>query len=72
MKTNKNFNEKVYLNYFENPENKITFNEPHFLQMMQKLQNIISQRNLKPEEYFNLLLSKNKNTNDKVLTKINR
>ena len=71
VKTDRNFNEKDYLNYFENPENKITFNEPHFLEMMQKLQNIISQRNLKPEEYFNLLLSKNKNTNDKVLTKIN-
>ena len=71
VKTDRNFNEKDYMNYFENPENKIIFNEPHFLEMMQKLQNIISQRNLKPEEYFNLLLSKNKNTNDKVLTKIN-
>ena len=44
---------------------KINFNEPHFLNMMQKLQNIITQRNLKPEEYFNFLIWKNKSTKDK-------
>ena len=39
--------------------------------MMQKLQNIISERNLKPEEYFDFLISKNKSTKDKVLTRLN-
>ena len=71
VKTDRNFNENDYLNYFENPENAIEFNEPHFLMMMQKLQNIISERNLKPEEYFDFLISKNKSTKDKVLTRLN-
>ena len=71
VKTNRNFNENDYKNYFENPEMKINFNEPHFLNMMQKLQNIITQRNLKPEEYFNFLISKNKSTKDKVITRLN-
>ena len=71
VKTERNFTETDYLNYFENPESKINFNEPHFLVMMQKLQNIISQRNLKPEEYFDFLISKNKSTKDKVLTRLN-
>ena len=71
VKTDRNFNENDYYNYFENPENKIEFNEPHFLTMMQKLQNIISERNLKPEEYFDFLISKNKSTKDKVLTRLN-
>ena len=71
VKTDRNFNENDYINYFENPESKINFNEPHFLTMMQKLQNIISQRNLKPEEYFDFLISKNKSTKDKVLTRLN-
>ena len=71
VKTDRNFNENDYKNYFENPEMKINFNEPHFLNMMQKLQNIITQRNLKPEEYFNFLISKNKSTKDKVITRLN-
>ena len=71
VKTDRNFNENDYYNYFEHPDMKINFNEPHFLVMMQKLQNIISQRNLKPEEYFDFLISKNKSTKDVVLTRLN-
>ena len=71
VRTNRNFNEKDYVDYFENPDMVINFNEPHFLNMMQKLQNIISQRNLKPEEYFDFLISKNKSTKDVVLTRLN-
>ena len=71
VKTERNFNENDYYNYFENPDMVINFNEPHFLNMMQKLQNIISQRNLKPEEYYDFLISKNKSSKDIVLTRLN-
>ena len=71
VKTDRNFNENDYMNYFENPGDKINFNEPHFLVMMQKLQNIISQRNLKPEEYYDFLISKNKSTKDKFISRLN-
>ena len=71
VKTEREFNETDYNTYFENPESKISFNEPHFLVMMQKLQEKISERNMKPDEYFDFLISKNKSTKDKVITRIN-
>ena len=71
VKDDREFNENDYITYFDNPNNKIDFNEPHFLNMMRKLMSIISQRNLKPDEYFDFLISYNKSTKDKVITRIN-
>ena len=39
--------------------------------MMKKLLTIISQRNLKPDEYFDFLISYNKSTKDKVIKRLN-
>jgi len=71
VKDDREFNENDYIIYFENPNNKIIFDEPKFLNMMRKLMSIISQRNLKPDEYFDFLISYNKSTKDKVITRLN-
>ena len=54
VKDDREFNENDYVTYFDNLSNKITFDEPKFLNMMRKLMSIISQRNLKPDEYFDI------------------
>ena len=71
VKNDREFNEDDYNNYFDNPNNKIIFDEPKFLKMMRKLMSLISQRNLKPDEYFDYLIYFNKSTNDKVITRLN-
>ena len=71
VKDDREFNENDYVTYFDNLSNKITFDEPKFLNMMRKLMSIISQRNLKPDEYFDYLISHNKSTKDKVITRLN-
>ena len=71
VKDDREFNENDYITYFDNPNNKIEFDEPKFLNMMRRLMAIISQRNLKPDEYFDFLISFNKSTKDKVITRIN-
>ena len=71
VKTDRDFNLNDYKNYFDNPENKINYDETMFLSMMQKLMLIVSTRNLKPDEYFDFLISFNKSTKNKVITRLN-
>ena len=71
VKNDRDFNENDYITYFENPSTKINYDEPKFLSMMKKLLSIISQRNLKPDEYFDFLISYNKSTKDKVIRRLN-
>ena len=71
VKDDREFNDNDYVIYFDNPQDKINFDEPKFLNMMRKLMSIISQRNLKPDEYFDYLISYNKSTKDKVITRLN-
>ena len=71
VKDDREFNENDYLTYFDNLKNKIVFDEPKYLNMMRQLLSIISQRNLKPDEYFDFLISYNKSTKDKFITRLN-
>ena len=71
VKDDREFNDNDYVTYFDNPNDKINFDEPKFLNMMRRLMSIISQRNLKPDEYFDFLISYNKSTKDKVITRLN-
>ena len=69
VKNDREFNINDYKTYFENNKNK--FDEPFFINMMKKLMSIISQRNLKPSEYFDFLISFNISTKNKVITRLN-
>jgi len=60
-----------YINYFENPKDKINFDEPYYLKMMKKIINLVNSLSFKPEEYFDHLVSNNISTEEKVLTRIN-
>ena len=71
VKNDREFNENDYMTYFDNPNFNIKFDEPKFLSMMRKLMSFVSQRNLKPDEYFDYLISYNKSTKDKVITRLN-
>ena len=71
VKNDREFNEEDYMTYFDNPKFNIKFDEPKFLSMMRKLMSCVSERNLKPDEYFDYLISYNKSTKDKVITRLN-
>ena len=71
VKTDRNFTMEDYITYFDNPNNKIKFDEPYYLQMMKTIILKINKQHLKPEEYFDRLLQYNISTNDKVITRLN-
>ena len=71
VKTDREFNMNDYINYFENPKDKINFDEPYYLKMMKKIINLVNSLSFKPEEYFDHLVSNNISTEEKVLTRIN-
>ena len=71
VKTERDFNMDDYINYFDNPKDKINFDEPYFIQMMKKIINLVNTMSFKAEEYFDHLLSNNISTEEKVLTRIN-
>ena len=71
VKTDRDFNMNDYINYFDNPKDKIIFDEPYFLKMMRLIINLINDMQLKAEEYFDHLISNNISTEEKVLTRLN-
>ena len=71
VKIDREFNMNDYINYFDNPKDKITFDEPYFLKMMKLIINLINYMQLKAEEYFDHLLSNNISSEEKVLTRLN-
>ena len=71
VKTDRDFNVNDYINYFDNPNDKITFDEPYLLKMMKIIIGLINNLSLKVEEYFDHLISNNTSTEEKTLTKLN-
>ncbi len=71
VKIDRDFNTNDYINYFDNPNDKIIFDETYFLKMMKIITNLISVMHFKPEEYFDHLISSNISHEKKVLTRLN-
>ncbi len=71
VKTDREFNMNDYINYFENPNDKIIFDETYFLKMMKLIINLVNNMHFKVEEYFDHLISNNISTEEKVLTRLN-
>ena len=71
VKTDRDFDMNDYINYFDNPETKITFDETYYLNMMKKIIKKISDNQYKVDEYFEHLLLNNVSTLDKVITRLN-
>ena len=71
VKVDRDFNMNDYINYFDNPNDKITFDETYFLKMMKIITNLINVMHLKAEEYFDHLISNNISHEEKVLTRLN-
>ena len=71
VKTDREFDINDYINYFDNPRDKVVFDEPYFIKMMKEIINKVYSMQFKPEDYFNHLISFNTSTEDKVLTKLN-
>ena len=71
VKTDREFNMNDYINYFDNPNEKIIFDKPYFLKMMKIIINLINNMHLKAEEYYAHLISNNISTEEKVLTRLN-
>ena len=71
VKIDREFDMNDYINYFDNPETRITFDEIYFLNMMKKIIKTISDHQFKVEEYFDHLLLNNVSTLDKVITTLN-
>ena len=58
-----------YFLFFEN--DKKVLNEQYYINLMKEIINIINNKHLTPDEYFNHLLSYNISTKDKYITRIN-
>ena len=71
VKTDRDFNMNDYINYFDNPNDKIIFDETYYLKMMKIIISLINTMHFKVEEYFDHLLSNNISTEEKVLTRLN-
>ena len=71
VKTDREFDMDDYINYFDNPETRITFDETYYLNMMKKIIKTISDNQFKVDEYFEHLLLNNISTLDKVITRLN-
>ena len=71
VKTDREFDISDFTNYFDNPKDKIVFDEPYFIKMMKEIINVVMSLQFKPEDYFNHLISNNVSTEDKVLTRLN-
>ena len=71
VKTDREFDMDDYINYFDNPEARITFDETYYLNMMKKIIKTISDNQFKVDEYFEHLLLNNISTLDKVITRLN-
>ena len=71
VKTDRDFNMNDYINYFDNPNEKIIFDEPYLLKMMKTIINYINSLDIKVEEYFDHLVANNVSTEEKTLTKLN-
>ena len=71
VKTDRDFNMDDYIQYFENPETKIKFDEPYYLSMMQKIIDLISRKHFKAGEFFDYLVLNNISTLDKLITRLN-
>ena len=52
VKTDREFDMNDYINYFDNPETRITFDETYYLNMMTKIIKTISDNQYKVDEYF--------------------
>ena len=71
VKTDREFDMNDYINYFDNPETRITFDEVYYLNMMKKIIKTISDKQFKVDEYFEHLILNNVSTMDKVITRLN-
>ena len=71
VKTDREFDMNDYINYFDNPETRITFDETYYLNMMKKIIKTISDNQYKVDEYFEHLLLNNISSLDKVITRLN-
>ena len=71
VKTDRDFDMNDFTIYFDNPKDKITFDEPYFIKMMKEIINVVISMQFKPEDYFNHLISNNISHEDKVLTRLN-
>ena len=71
VKIDREFDMNDYINYFDNPETRITFDEVYYLNMMKKIIKTVSDNQFKVEEYFDHLLLNNVSTLDKVITRLN-
>ena len=71
VKVDREFDMNDYINYFDNPETRINFDETYFLNMMKKIIQVISDNQFKVSEYFEHLLLYNTSSLDKVITRYN-
>ena len=71
VKVDREFDMDDYINYFDNPLTRITFDEPYYLEMMKKIIQTISDNKYKVDEYFDHLLLNNVSSLDKVITRFN-
>ncbi|MCQ2816250.1 MAG: HU domain-containing protein [archaeon] len=67
VKTNRNFNKDDYKRYFE--ETRKNFNNEFELSSMKAIGEVIERKHLKTDEYFDHLLSYNKSTKNKLITR---
>ena len=71
VKFDREFDKNDFINYFDNPKTKITFDEKYYLNMMKKIIKNISDYQFKVDEYFDYLILKNGKVFDKVITRLN-
>ena len=71
VKVDREFDMNDYINYFDNPQTRITFDESYYLKMMKKIIQTISDNQYKVDEYFDHLLLNNVSSLDKVITRFN-
>ena len=71
VKTDREFNMDDYIQYFDNPEAKIEYDENYFLNMMKKIFDLMTKKQFNADEFFDHLLLNNVSTLDKVITPLN-
>ena len=71
VKTDREFNMDDYIQYFDNPEVKIEYDENYFLNMMKKIFDLMNKKQFNADEFFDHLLLNNVSTLDKVITPLN-
>ena len=71
VKTNRDMTKDDYLNFFAKKSKVKVYEESYFVNMMKKIILVINDKFMTSIEYFDRLLSYNKSTQDKVISRIN-